>query len=105
MQTQDYRSTDTGPIAQELREVVARAEELMQSISDAEEVAVVQLRERAATTMTNAREKLDQVSAQARESTESFLRTAEEYVQENPWTAVAGSAAAGLVVGALLARR
>lgn len=104
MNTQTHTQTDTGPIAQELRDVVARAEDLMRSISHAEETAVVQLRERAAATLNDARAKLTEVSSKTRENAENFLHTSEEYVRRNPWTAVAGSAAAGLIVGALLAR-
>lgn len=95
---------ETGPLAQELREVVARAEDLLRAISHAEETAVVQLRERATSTVNQAKTKLNEATAQARGGVEDWLQTTEQYTRENPWTAVAGSAALGLIVGALLAR-
>lgn len=105
MNTQTHGQADNGPITQELREVVARAEDLMRSISEAEEVAVVQLRQRAAATVNDARAKLSEVGLKARGNTEDFLQTAEQCVRENPWTAVASAAATGLIVGALMLRR
>lgn len=95
---------ETGPLAQELREVVARAEDLLRSISHAEETAVVQLRERATSTVNQAKAKLDEAAVEARNTAGDWLQTTEQYTRENPWTAVAGSAAFGLIVGALLAR-
>lgn len=105
MNTQTHGQADNGPITQELREVVARAEDLMRSISQAEEAAVVQLRQRAAATVNDAKAKLSEVGIKARGNTKDFLRTAEGYVRENPWTSVASAAATGLIVGALMVRR
>lgn len=93
------------PVADELREVVARAEELMRSIGNAEEATVIQLRDRVANTVNLAKARLDSLRTKTRTTVTEAAQTTDAYVRENPWTAIAGGAVLGLIMGALITRR
>ncbi len=93
------------PVEDELREVVARAEELMRSIGNAEEATVIQLRDRVNKTVNTAKARLNELSNRTRASMYDAARTTDTYVRENPWSAVASGAVLGIIVGALIARR
>lgn len=52
-----------------------------------------------------ARASLAQAQAAVRDSAKRYARATDGYVHENPWIALGVAAAAGLIAGALLARR
>lgn len=93
------------PVADELREVVARAEELMRALGNAEEATVIQLRDRVANTLDAAKARLNSARSRARDTVTQAAQTTDTYVRENPWTSVASGAVLGMIIGALLARR
>ena len=89
----------------DLKAVVSDAEELLRATKDAAGEKVSAARARAEATIGKARAKLanidDEVVARAKDAAKS----ADDYVHENPWHAVGIAAAAGIVIGVLLARR
>ena len=92
-------------LAADLKAVVSDAEELLRATKDAAGEKVSAARARAEATIGRARAKLanldDEVVARAKDAAKS----ADDYVHEHPWNAVGIAAAAGIVIGVLLARR
>jgi ElaB/YqjD/DUF883 family membrane-anchored ribosome-binding protein len=91
--------------AEELRELIGHAEEVLRSISGQGDEAVAKLRARVEGTVRSARDRLSELEVEARTLTDEATQSADEYVRSNPWGAVAVAAAVGVVVGALLASR
>lgn len=91
--------------ADQLREVVGRAEQLLGSIGASGDAAVAELRRRAKSTVRSAKERLNVAQGQARDLADDAVKSTDAYVQANPWTAIAIAAAVGVVVGALVSRR
>ena len=91
-------------LMQDLRVVVADAEELLRATAGqaGEKISVV--RERIQESIAAAKERLaaaqESVIAKARQAT----KATDEYVHENPWKSVGIAAGAGLVMGMLISR-
>lgn len=101
--SRDYPSTYEA--AEELRGIVDKAEELLNTISaDGGEIAE-ELRTRVGDTVRAARDRLGALETSARKVSSHAAETADEYVTGHPWMAVAVAAALGAVVGAALLRR
>lgn len=92
-------------LADELRNVVAQAEELLQAIGDDGGAAMAALRERVYSSIETARSRLGDLEQQAGRVTQQAATAAETYMREHPWTAVAIGAGVGFVVGAILIAR
>ena len=91
--------------ADQLRELVDKAEELLGSFGDDTSTGVRELRERVANTLRNSKARLGDVTAQVNKFASETVSKTDGYVRDNPWTAVGIAAAAGIVVGALVSRR
>jgi ElaB/YqjD/DUF883 family membrane-anchored ribosome-binding protein len=91
--------------ADQLRELVGKAEELLVTLGDGGDAAVTDLRQRVKSTLRNAEKKLQQIETQAQDMADRTVRGTNEYVHANPWTSVAMAAAVGALVGALVSRR
>ena len=78
----------------DLRAVIADAEELLRATADQAGPQVQEVRERAEQSLRNARERL-----------EGTGRELDAQVREHPWAAVGIAAGIGLLVGILLARK
>jgi ElaB/YqjD/DUF883 family membrane-anchored ribosome-binding protein len=89
----------------DLKAVVADAEELLRATKDAAGEKVSAARARAEVTIGKARAKLASIDDMVVDRAKDAAKSADEYVHEHPWNAVGIAAAAGLVVGVLLARR
>ena len=91
--------------ADELQDIVDKAEELLDTIGTEGGEAARELRERVSDTVRTARKRLGKLDARTRKAARQAVETTDEYVHDNPWQAVAVGAAAGIILGALLARR
>ncbi len=91
--------------AEQLNEIVGKAEELLKSLGDGGDTAVHELRERVGRTIRNARARLGTLEGQAEDMASHAVTTAQNYAKANPWTVVAMAAAIGVAIGALVARR
>jgi ElaB/YqjD/DUF883 family membrane-anchored ribosome-binding protein len=78
----------------DLRAVIADAEELLRATADQAGPRVQEARERAEESLRNARERLQGAGRQL-----------DAQVHEHPWTAVGVAAGIGLIVGILLGRK
>jgi ElaB/YqjD/DUF883 family membrane-anchored ribosome-binding protein len=93
------------PAADQLRDIVDKAEVLLATLGDGGDAAVSQLRQRVEATVRNAQQKLRDLESQAQNIAGRSVHNTDAYVQGHPWTAVAVAAAVGAVVGALVSRR
>jgi len=91
--------------ADELRNVVARAEKLIATLENSGEDAIVKLRARASQAVAAAKDRLQNLQSSAVDSVRGAAKATDDYVHENPWQTLACGVAFGLFVGALLARR
>lgn len=91
-------------LMQDLRVVVADAEELLRATADQAGEKVAAARERIQENLATAKERLvateQAVAAKARQAAQAT----DDYVHENPWKAVGIAAGAGLIVGMLISR-
>lgn len=92
-------------LADELRNVVTQAEELLHALGDGGDEALGTLRQRVYASVDAARARLAGMEEDTARMTDRAASAAETYVQENPWAAVAIGAGIGIVAGALLMRR
>ncbi|OGA39181.1 MAG: hypothetical protein A3G24_18865 [Betaproteobacteria bacterium RIFCSPLOWO2_12_FULL_62_13] len=92
-------------IVQDLRIVVADAEELLRATaSQAGEKAAV-AREKIQESLSRAKVKLAEAEDIVIDKTEQAARVTDAYVHENPWRAVGIAAGIGLIIGLLIGRR
>jgi ElaB/YqjD/DUF883 family membrane-anchored ribosome-binding protein len=84
----------TGKLMDELRDVVAAAEDLLKATAGEHGERIEEVRARAEESLRAARERLEGVG-----------RRLNDQVHEHPWTAVGIAAGVGLVLGILLARK
>ncbi len=91
-------------LMQDLRVVVADAEELLRATAGqaGEKVSVV--RERIQENLAAAKERLAAAQESMVAKTKQAAKATDEYVHENPWKAVGIAAGVGLVVGMLISR-
>jgi ElaB/YqjD/DUF883 family membrane-anchored ribosome-binding protein len=100
-------STDASKdkLVADLKIVVADAEELLRATASQAGEKVSAARERIQASLASAKIKLSDAERAALEKAKLAAKEADEYVHENPWTAVGIAAAAGLVLGLLIGRR
>lgn len=91
--------------ADQLSEIVTKAEELLSTMSKAGDGPAVELRQRVQATIENAKGRLSQLQTQTQDVVNKGMKNTDEYVRSNPWTAIAVAAGVGAFVGALVARR
>jgi len=87
-------------LADELRNVVAGAEALLQALSEDKNEAAGELRKRVRASIDVAKTRLADVEQQAISMAQRASVTTQAYVRENPWTIVGGALATGLMLGA-----
>ncbi|MCB1623428.1 MAG: DUF883 domain-containing protein [Pseudomonadales bacterium] len=87
----------------ELNRIADQAEELLKSLGDTGGEAVAAVRTRVKHTLHEAREKIADQSAKARDTAVRAAHYADDYVQSNPWRSVALGALAGAVATLLIA--
>jgi ElaB/YqjD/DUF883 family membrane-anchored ribosome-binding protein len=96
-------AAQSAALAEELRNVWLLAEKLVVALSEDRAEALVELRERLTLALAEGKKRLAQFEDQARLLKDSAGAAVDQYVQENPWTAVGVGAAIGLILGAWLA--
>jgi ElaB/YqjD/DUF883 family membrane-anchored ribosome-binding protein len=92
-------------LAHELRNVVNQAEALLNAIGQDKDEALDALRGRVYESLDTAKARLADIEGQASRAARRAAVTAETWVRDNPWTAVAIGASIGLVLGALITSR
>ncbi|HVY06093.1 MAG TPA: DUF883 family protein [Burkholderiales bacterium] len=89
----------------DLRLIVTDAEELLVATAGQAGEKVAEVRARAQESIGAAKARIAQAGYAAGEQTRIAAKATDDYVHENPWTAVGIAAAVGLVVGVLLSRK
>lgn len=91
-------------LMQDLRVVVADAEELLRATAGQAGEKVSAVRERIQENLAAAKERLADAQDAVVAKTKQAAKVTDEYVHDNPWRAVGIAAGVGLVVGMLIAR-
>lgn len=94
-----------GKLMEDLRAVVADAEELLKATADQTGERIAAARGKAEKSLKAARARLAEQEAAVMAKTKAAAKATEEYVRANPWKIVGIVAAVGLVLGILAARR
>lgn len=92
-------------LVSDLQRVISDAEELMQATAHQTEGKVAELRDRINDNLREARHKLADAEDAIKERTREMARATDDYVHENPWSAIGAAAGVGLLVGLLISRR
>ena len=90
---------------EELRSVLANIEQVLQGGTPQDSEATRALRTRIDDALRSARARLADMERSARARTTAAARAADDFVHEKPWQSIALGAAAGVVLGMLIARR
>jgi ElaB/YqjD/DUF883 family membrane-anchored ribosome-binding protein len=96
-------AAQSAALAEELRNVMRQAEKLALAIGADRDEALAELREHLTVAVAEAKERLGEVEEQARRFKDSASAALDEFVSENPWTAVGIAAALGLILGSWVA--
>lgn len=89
---------------QDLRVVVADAEELLRATAGQAGEKVSAARERIQENLAAAKERLAAAQDAVVARTKEAAKVTDEYVHDNPWKAVGVAAGAGLIIGMLISR-
>ncbi len=92
-------------LVQDLKIVVADAEELLRATANQAGEKVAVAREKIQESLHRARVKLADAEDVVMDKTKQTARATDEYVHENPWKAVGIAAGIGFVIGLLIGRR
>ena len=96
-------AAQSAALAEELRNVMRQAEKLVIALGEDREEALVQLRERVSVALAEGKKRLAEFEEHARRFKDTAGAAVDDYVRENPWTAVGVGAAIGLILGSWLA--
>lgn len=99
------KQPSTDKLVADLKQVVDDAEELLRATAGQAGEKVSAARARAEDSVRAARERIVEMKGDLLEQGREMADSADAYVRENPWRAVAVAGAAGLVLGLLLSRR
>ena len=92
-------------LAEDLRVVVADAEELLRATASQAGEKAAAARERIQESLRVAKERLAASGTVLVERTKQAAKVTDEYVHENPWKAIGVAACVGVIVGMLISRR
>ena len=95
----------TGKLVEDLRAVVADAEELLKATADQTGARIAAVRSKAEESLKAAKARLDEQEAALMVKTKAVAKATEDYVKDNPWKSVGIAAAAGFVLRILATRR
>ena len=91
-------------LMQDLRAVVADADELLRATAGQAGEKVSAVRERIQENVAAAKRRLADAEQDALESAKQAAKVTDEYVHDNPWTAIGVTASVGVIVGMLIGR-
>lgn len=102
-------ATDTAvskdKLVQDLKIVIADAEELLRATASQAGEKAAQAREKIQDSLHKAKIKLAEAEEVVIDKTKQAARATDEYVHEHPWRAVSVAAGIGLIIGMLISRR
>ncbi len=92
-------------IVEDMKVVVADAEELLRASAGIAGDKIAQLRERIGERLAGAKERIADAEAVVVEKAKAAAHATDDYVHDNPWYAVGIAAGLGVLVGFLIGRR
>ena len=92
-------------LADDMKTIIADAEELLKATASATGERILAARARAEESLRSARERLASFDDAAMAQVKEVAKTADDYVHEHPWGAVGIAAVAGLLLGVMITRR
>jgi len=92
-------------LVDEMKAVMADAEELLKATANATGERIAAVRARAEERLRSARERLAGLDDVALAQAKDAAKAADDYVREHPWGAVGIAAVAGLLLGVMISRR
>ncbi len=92
-------------LVQDIRAVIADAEDILKATADQTGEKIANLRARIQDRLLDARIRLSNAEEILVERTRAAARAADDYVHDNPWQAVGIGAGIGFLVGFILGRR
>jgi ElaB/YqjD/DUF883 family membrane-anchored ribosome-binding protein len=92
---------DAGKIADDLQSLVQHAEELLRATADNATQSASDARERAEESLSAVRARLDDFQKDMK----GRAQAVDDYVQDNPWTAVAVVGGIALILGLVMGRK
>jgi ElaB/YqjD/DUF883 family membrane-anchored ribosome-binding protein len=92
-------------VRNDMRTLIRDAQDLFREATSNSGVKADDLRNKGLMLLDTAMEKAQEVQAAAVETGKEVAQTTDEFVQQNPWKAVAISTGVGLLFGMLLSRR
>ncbi|HYN27108.1 MAG TPA: DUF883 family protein [Burkholderiales bacterium] len=95
----------TDKLMEDLRLVVSDAEELVKATAGQAGEKVSNARARAEESIRAAKAGIADAGQMAAEHTREAAKAADDYVRENPWTAVGIAAGVGILIGVLISRK
>ena len=95
----------TGKLVEDLKAVLADAEELLKATADQTGERITAARAKAEESLKAAKVRLAEEEMAVMAKARAAAKSAEDYVRANPWKAVKITAAIGFVLGILVARR
>lgn len=98
-------SVTSEKLMQDMRLVVADAEDLLKATAGQTGERIEKIRAKAEESLRTARNRMQIAAKAAQETTTEAARSVDEQVRSNPWTAVGIAAGVGLVIGIILGRR
>jgi ElaB/YqjD/DUF883 family membrane-anchored ribosome-binding protein len=98
-------SSNSGPIARDIQNVVTDAQELLKTVQSEGESKLADVKIRVQAKLDNAKQMLGQLQTTVQDGAKVAIDTTDAFVRSNPWRAVGISAAVGALVGFLIARK
>jgi len=95
----------TDKLVQDLKVVVADAEELLRATASQAGERAAAARARIEQSLERAKVKISELETAVADRTRQVAHATDEYVHEHPWTAVSVAAGIGLLIGLLISRR
>ena len=92
---------DAGKIADDLQSLIHHAEELLRATAESTSESAMHAREKAEESLGAVRARL----ADFQDEVKGHARAVDDYVQDNPWTAVAIAGGLALILGLIMARK
>jgi ElaB/YqjD/DUF883 family membrane-anchored ribosome-binding protein len=103
--TSSRTASQAETLARDFRNVVADAQELLKAIGTDGDAKLNEVKARAQKSLNDAKVRLGELQDTIEENALAAAKSTDEYVRENPWHAVGITAAIGVLIGFLIARR
>ena len=92
-------------LVDDMKAVIADAEELLKATASATGDRIGAARARAEETLKSARSRLSEFNSEILDQAKDAAKATDDYVHEHPWHAVGIAAVAGILVGVMVSRR